>query len=74
MSKTRSISAAGILRLRQKCKFGRLTQAEFAFLLDVSRETVSAWETGRTVPKGPALGAIRRFEKENLRTGVAKKS
>ena len=42
------LNAAGIVRIRTKLK---LTQGEFAKLLNVSMHTVSSWEKGKSAPR-----------------------
>ena len=49
------LNAAGIVRIRQKLK---LTQSDFAKLLDVSMHTVSAWEKGKCAPRAGAKAKI----------------
>ena len=49
------LNAAGIIRIRTKL---RLTQAEFAKLLDVSMHTVSSWEKGKSYPRAKAKERI----------------
>ena len=49
------LNAAGIVRIRTKLK---LTQSEFARLLDVSMHTVSAWEKGKCSPRANVKARI----------------
>ena len=49
------LNAAGIVRIRTKLK---LTQSEFAQLLDVSMHTVSSWEKGKSYPRAGAKARI----------------
>ena len=49
------LNAAGIIRVRNKLK---LTQSEFAKLLNVSTHTVSIWELGKSSPRQDARTAI----------------
>ncbi len=58
-------------RLREACS---LTQAQVAVRVGVSRETVHAWESGRTTPRGGRREAYARLltlltEREQERTG-----
>ena len=49
------LNAAGIVRIRTKLK---LTQSEFAKLLDVSMHTVSSWEKGKSYPRAGVKAKI----------------
>lgn len=42
----------------------RLTQEAFAAALNVDRNTVASWETGRKKPAGPALRLLEFVERE----------
>lgn len=41
-----------LFRIRDRLGFGVI---EFASWMGVTRQTVSNWETGRSIPTGPAL-------------------
>ena len=61
------LNAAGIIRIRQKLK---LTQSDFARLLDVSMHTVSAWEKGKCSPRAGVkarICALRAIGKKQAR-------
>ena len=65
------LNAAGINRIRTKLK---LTQSEFAKLLDVSVHTVSMWELGNVSPRRNARAAIcalRTIGKRELKRKLA---
>ena len=49
------LNAAGIIRIRTKLK---LTQSDFAKLLNVSTHTVSMWELDKSSPRKDARAAI----------------
>ena len=60
------LNAAGIVRIRTKLK---LTQTEFAKLLDVSMHTVSSWEMGKSYPRAAAkvrICALRTMGKRKI--------
>ena len=61
------LNAAGIVRIRTKLK---LTQSEFARLLDVSMHTVSAWEKGKSYPRANVkarICALRKVGKRQIK-------
>ena len=61
------LNAAGIVRIRTKLK---LTQSEFARLLDVSMHTVSAWEKGKCAPRANVksrICALRTIGKRQIK-------
>ena len=65
------LNAAGIVRIRQKLK---LTQTEFAKLLDVSMHTVSAWEKGKCAPRAGVkarICALRTVGKKQVKALLA---
>lgn len=65
------LNAAGINRIRTKLK---LTQSEFAKLLNVSVHTVSMWELGNVSPRRNARAAIcalRTIGKRELKRKLA---
>ena len=65
------LNAAGIIRVRTKLK---LTQSEFAKLLNVSTHTVSMWELNNTSPRANARAAIcalRSVGKRELKKRLA---
>ena len=65
------LNAAGIIRVRNKLK---LTQSEFAKLLNVSTHTVSMWELNNTSPRANARAAIcalRTVGKRELKKRLA---
>jgi len=47
---------------------GGLSQAQFAELLGVRQATVSRWETGESVPSGPALVLLHQIASKKLVT------
>lgn len=49
------------LRMREIRKALGMRQLEFAFYLHVAQNTVSNWETGKTMPSGLAEQAIRNL-------------
>jgi DNA-binding transcriptional regulator YiaG len=49
-----------IMKIRKSLKH---SQEEFAGLLNVRRETVASWETGRKKPSGPSLRLLQVVEK-----------
>jgi transcriptional regulator with XRE-family HTH domain len=51
--------SSDVRRLRE---VARLTQAEMAEALGVNRHTVNQWESGRRLPAGRRLVALRDFE------------
>ena len=61
------LNAAGIVRIRTKLK---LTQTEFAQLLDVSMHTVSSWEKGKSYPRAGVkarICALRTIGKRQIK-------
>ena len=61
------LNAAGIVRIRTKLK---LTQTEFAQLLDVSMHTVSSWEKGKSYPRAGVkarICALRSIGKRQIK-------
>ena len=65
------LNAAGIIRVRTKLK---LTQSEFAKLLNVSTHTVSMWELDKSSPRKDARAAIcalRKLGKRELKARMA---
>lgn len=65
------LNAAGIIRVRNKLK---LTQSEFAKLLNVSTHTVSMWELDNSSPRKEARAAIcalRTIGKRELKKRLA---
>ena len=61
------LNAAGIVRIRTKLK---LTQTEFARLLDVSMHTVSSWEKGKSYPRAGVkarICALRTVGKKQIK-------
>ena len=65
------LNAAGIIRVRTKLK---LTQSDFAKLLNVSTHTVSMWELGKNSPRKDARAAIcalRTVGKRDLKKRLA---
>lgn len=65
------LNAAGIIRVRTKLK---LTQSDFAKLLNVSTHTVSMWELGKNSPRKDARAAIcalRTIGKRDLKKRLA---
>ena len=65
------LNAAGIIRIRTKLK---LTQSDFAKLLNVSTHTVSMWELGKNSPRKDARAAIcalRTVGKRDLKKRLA---
>lgn len=70
-SKKLRLNAAGIVRVRTKLK---LTQSEFAKLLNVSTHTVSMWELDKSSPRQDARAAIcalRTVGKRELKKRLA---
>ena len=70
-SKKLRLNAAGIIRVRTKLK---LTQSDFAKLLNVSTHTVSMWELGKNSPRKDARAAIcalRTIGKRDLKKRLA---
>ncbi|MBR7106897.1 MAG: helix-turn-helix domain-containing protein [Lentisphaeria bacterium] len=68
------LNAAGINRIRTKLK---LTQSEFAKLLNVSVHTVSMWELGNVSPRRNARAAIcalRTIGKRELKRKLAEQA
>lgn len=43
---------------------GGWTVAKFADWMGVTRQTISNWEGGRSIPTGPALRVLRMLEEE----------
>ena len=65
------LNAAGIIRVRTKLK---LTQSDFAKLLNVSTHTVSMWELGRVSPRQNAriaICALRTIGKREIKRRLA---
>ena len=65
------LNAAGIIRVRTKLK---LTQSDFAKLLNVSTHTVSMWELDKSSPRKDARAAIcalRKLGKRELKLRMA---
>lgn len=65
------LNAAGIIRVRTKLK---LTQSDFAKLLNVSTHTVSMWELDKSAPRRDARAAIcalRKLGKRELKLRMA---
>lgn len=65
------LNAAGIVRIRTKLK---LTQSDFARLLNVSMHTVSMWELGKISPRKDtkaAICALRTIGKRELKNKLA---
>ncbi len=65
------LNAAGIIRIRTKLK---LTQSDFAKLLNVSTHTVSMWELDKSAPRKDARAAIcalRKLGKRELKSRMA---
>ena len=65
------LNAAGIIRVRTKLK---LTQSNFAKLLNVSTHTVSMWELDKSAPRKDARAAIcalRKLGKRELKARMA---
>ncbi|MBQ7208153.1 MAG: helix-turn-helix domain-containing protein [Lentisphaeria bacterium] len=65
------LNAAGITRIRKKLK---LTQGEFAKVLDVSMHTVSSWEKGRSYPRAGVkarICALRSAGKREIKALLA---
>ena len=65
------LNAAGIIRIRTKLK---LTQSDFAKLLNVSTHTVSMWELDKSAPRKDARAAIcalRKLGKRELKARMA---
>ena len=65
------LNAAGIIRIRRKLK---LTQGEFARVLDVSMHTVSSWEKGRSYPRAGVkarICALRSAGKREIKALLA---
>ena len=65
------LNAAGIIRIRTKLK---LTQSDFAKLLNVSTHTVSMWELDKSSPRKDARAAIcalRKLGKRELKLRMA---
>jgi DNA-binding transcriptional regulator YiaG len=65
------LNAAGIIRVRTKLK---LTQSDFAKLLNVSTHTVSMWELDKSAPRKDARAAIcalRKLGKRELKARMA---
>ena len=61
------LNAAGIVRIRTKLK---LTQTEFAQLLNVSMHTVSSWEKGKSYPRAGVkarICALRSIGKRQIK-------
>ena len=61
------LNASGIVRIRTKLK---LTQTEFAQLLNVSMHTVSSWEKGKSYPRAGAkarICALRSIGKRQIK-------
>lgn len=54
------ISHGEITKIRTKLK---VSQASFAHLLNVSPQTVQAWEQGRKIPSGPSLKLLNIAKK-----------
>ena len=56
-----NVDAAMIKELRDKTK---LSQTDFAALLDVQVSTLRNWEQGRREPTGPAKALLRAIRKD----------
>lgn len=56
------ISSRALKRVREKEL--NMSQSIFAKFLNVSAETVRAWEQGKTIPKGPALLMLNLAKKD----------
>jgi putative transcriptional regulator len=52
--------AIDIRKLRESV---HVSQAQFAKMIGVSKDTVQNWEQGRRRPRGPAKALLRVFEK-----------
>jgi putative transcriptional regulator len=52
--------AIDIRKLRESV---HVSQAEFAKMIGVSKDTLQNWEQGRRRPRGPAKALLRVFEK-----------
>lgn len=63
VGKRASISQEQIVAVRQKLA---MTREEFADFLDVSVSTVDKWETGKSVPTGPANRLLRLLERDQV--------
>lgn len=66
------LNAAGIVRIRTKLK---LTQTEFAKLLNVSMHTVSSWEKGKSYPRAGVkarICALRTMGKRQIKAILQK--
>src|SRR4030067_2848597 len=55
-------NSSKIKEIRNKLK---LSQSTFATIIGVSIKTVEAWESGRTLPQGPAQRILWLMEKDN---------
>jgi len=53
--------ATDIRKLRESV---HVSQAKFARMIGVSKDTVQNWEQGRRHPRGPAKALLRVFEKD----------
>jgi len=56
----KNFKASQIVRLRSRMK---MSQAEMAHLMLISKATLQSWEQGRRQPDGPALVLIRVMSK-----------
>jgi len=56
----KAFKPAQIVRLRARLK---MSQAELASLMLISKATLQSWEQGRRKPEGPALALIRVMNK-----------
>ncbi len=59
-SRTFQLDRLDIKRIRNGYK---LTQAQFAAMLEISVRTLRNWEQGRRVPQGPAMVQLRVADK-----------
>jgi len=53
--------AVDIRKLRESVN---VSQAQFARMIGVSKDTLQNWEQGRRRPRGPAKALLRVFEKD----------
>jgi len=56
----KTFKPAQIVRMRTRLK---MSQAELAQLMLISKATLQSWEQGRRKPEGPALALIRVMDK-----------
>ncbi|MFT9266531.1 helix-turn-helix domain-containing protein [Oenococcus sp.] len=56
--------------LKEQRQKNKLSQQQVANQLNVTRQTVSSWEQGRTIPDPDSLQKLRKLYYEDNMTGV----